>query len=209
MTDPIVSVASISFDDTSIGNVIANLESPRRMMGQVAVVMESEVKRRFIEESRDPNEWEPRGVPNIAGIMHDFEDGLSAPKDTRFVDRPVLVDDNDLFRGIRGGVEGDDVAVVGPSGPSQSYADKQHFGLESVAGVITREFQDWLSDYLHEGGGEQWIPDLEWMLDPIMVDSEVKITPRARPIYVLDAEGFEIVTETIEEDIVKPHRGSA
>ena len=118
--------------------------------------------------------WDDRINPNWPGILADFHRGRSAPAPHRFQTGPgkTLMDTGRGRQSIAFRVRGKDLVEVGTV---LDYMIALHFGDETDSEVFTREFQDWLSDWL-AGPGASWSSDLEWMLDPLLTDQRKTIT---------------------------------
>ena len=167
--------------------------NPDPMLKAIGAYLVAKAGDAFEQRGRPQGSWQPRAVPNIAGVIRDFHDGLSEPKPERFRGEPLLQDTGDLKRSIASKVEGNAIVV----GSNLDYAPKHQFGEDGVpTDVITEEFQRWLEEWMmkqerrirsqfgSEAGDlvrQNLTQDLGWLSSPFLTGEPLEIDIPARP----------------------------
>ena len=102
-----------------------SLADPRRALAGVGALLLARAQRAF-REQRGPEgeDWAPRRVPNVLGIIADLDRGRIPPA-RRFQPRPALEDGGRLKRSIRFRVVGKSTVEIGSN---LDYARKHQFG---------------------------------------------------------------------------------
>lgn len=139
---------------------------------QIGATLTSSAQRRFRTQRFGENEWLPRAVPNIAGIISDLTAG-STPPDRRFTSRPALSDTGRLRGSITWRLIDSKTVQVGSN---LEYAGRAQFGGESTL-PITQQVKTGLADLIRRG------KDINGVLAALMNEDSVTITVPAR-IYV-------------------------
>jgi phage gpG-like protein len=94
MADP------IAFESGSAIRALEDaLENPRALLEDIGRLMVTKTERAFREQRRGEEDWPPRMVPNVPGIVADLAAGRNPPS-RRFDERPAGVDTRNLARSI-------------------------------------------------------------------------------------------------------------
>lgn len=103
-----------------------------RALDRIGVYLRERARSRFQDQSFGGDEWAERSVPNIAGIISDFQDRGRSPSAIplrRFEARPALIDTGTLRKSIDYRVEDDGATVT--VGTNLPYARKMQEGGRS------------------------------------------------------------------------------
>jgi phage gpG-like protein len=175
-----------------------NLENPEPALKGIGAMMVSESQRAFTEQKFGEDEWRPRAVPNIAGIISDFHAGKREPPKRRFEDRPALVDTGALKgpAGIVFKVMGN-VVVVGSNRPG---VGTLHKGGKVESLPITASVQELLGKWL-AGKGSKWADKLGFLLNEKWTGKTRKMKVPKRPIVGLTEQTIEDIREIIGVEV--------
>lgn len=178
-------MARVSFDP---GNRVRGwqrrLENPSAALKQIGVLMVSESQRSFKEQRFGRDEWQPRRVPNVFGIIADFAQGKKSPPGRRFEDRPALRDTGRLTQSISYQLVNLNAVEVGTNLP---YAVKLHAGGTVKSESINEQVQTLLAGWLKRGG-KKWLPWLGWLTNPKMRGRQIEAKLPARPFVGITKE---------------------
>ncbi len=101
----------------------------RTAMDRIGKYLREKARSRFRDQSFAGEEWDERAVPNIAGIISDFQERGRTPggiPKRRFDPRPALIDTGELRKSIDYRVEDDGTTVT--VGTNLPYAQKMQEG---------------------------------------------------------------------------------
>lgn len=108
-------------------------------LSAIGVYLRERARSRFLEQEFGGQQWQERGVPNIAGIISDIQErGRTAANipARRFDARPALIDTGTLRRSISYRIEDDQLTVT--VGSNLPYARKMQEGGESTFQIDAR-----------------------------------------------------------------------
>jgi len=120
-----------------------NLPDPLDLAKIVAARLVENAQQAFVDKKIGGHEWPARGVPNVAGILSDLENGTNV-KERRFTSQDVLVDTGILRASITANVKSPTEMEVGSF---VDYAAKHQLGLPSTI-QITRTMAINLKEYM-------------------------------------------------------------
>ncbi len=125
------------------------LAAPDRALKQIGALLVSQAQRAFVEQRLGEMEW-PERYPedeepfvNVAGLISDFNRGVSAPPSRRFERRPAGTDTGALAGSISFAVRGGQVAA----GSNLPYASHHQWGglsSQPVTDGAKRLLEAWL-----------------------------------------------------------------
>jgi len=162
-----------------------------KIAGAIMVARSQQAFRNQGLEGDDRGGWEPRSVPNVAGVVADLARGPSV-KGRRFQERPALVDTGALRASISFRLIGLDAVEVGSNLP---YAGKMQEGGSSTLPINATVAAN-LSAFLKRA--PQWRTSLGFLFDKFKKGEDLTVTARARQFVAL--------TDPIREDIIKAWR---
>mgnify|MGYP003139361850 FL=1 len=121
-------------------NRVSDLKPVLKRWGMIGV--EASINA-FREQSYGGVTWQPRAVPNVYGLIADFDDGRNPPK-RRLEARPALVDTGNLKRSISFRTSKDSVTI----GTQVKYAARLHEGGPIQSRKITEKVQRRAAKYI-------------------------------------------------------------
>lgn len=169
----------------------------RAMLQAAGTILVSRTQRAFNQQKRGRFEWSARQIPNVAGLLRDFEQGAKAPKPRRFEARPALVDSGFLKGSISFRVVNNKAVEYGSTAP---YASNQNRGLESSI-TITDKAKAGIRQWLNSRQGAEWVRDLSFLTRPDA--QELRITPAARPFIMITEDDKKAISLMLRDRIKK------
>ena len=85
------STVKVNETGTKIETIRNMASSPKKILSLIGVYLVKTTSAAFRLQKRGPHSWEPRRVPNVAGILRDLDKGPSIPS-RRFEGTPALMD---------------------------------------------------------------------------------------------------------------------
>lgn len=173
-----------------------NLDNPSAALKQIGALMTAESQQAFREQKFGKEDWPPRAVPNIFGIISDFHAGSRSPPQRRFEKRPALIDKGGgggLSSSIAFKLLGTKVVEVGSK---KSYAGVHHTGGEVESKPITEQVQSLLAAWL-KGKGSEHRERLSFLLNKKLTGTTLKMEVPKRPIVGITKQTREDVKEAV------------
>lgn len=172
--------------------IAASLRDPSPALKQIGAMMVAESQEAFRAQSFGGVAWPGRAVPNVYGILADFDAGRKKPPERRFEARPALRDTGRLAASIAFRVIGDVVEV----GTNLEYAGVHQHGGEVESAPITAKLQKSLWSWLKRQSKERK-QQLGWLLNRKWIGTRLKGTVPARPFVGLTDQTRSDVLRTI------------
>ena len=182
-----------------------NLDNPSAALKQIGALMVAESQRAFKLQQFGEEGWEPRGVPNVFGIISDFHQGTPEPPQRRFEKRPALKDKGGLAASIAFKLLGTKVVEVGSK---KDYAGKLHKGGQVESEEITEQVQDLLGRWL-KGKGSEHKERLGRLLNKRYLGETLKMEVPERPIVGVTKQTHADVREAVGVRIFEIRTGAA
>lgn len=121
-----------------------NLQRPEAALKQVGAILTSASQQAFKAQAFGKVQWKPRSVPNVFGLLADFDQGRTSPPGRRMDPRPALRDTGRLAASISFRLMGDAVEV----GSVLPYASVHNVGGDVESVTITERVQKGLGRWL-------------------------------------------------------------
>ncbi len=161
-------------------NLAGKLRRPEAILEALGAIGLAGWDEAFREQGRPKGSWPERMVPNIPGIIRDFQDTDRPSRVLRRFDaRPAVVDTSRLKRTRSMRIVSRTRVEWGTIVP---YADKQHRGLESESPTITPTVQRNLWSWLKTPTGSPHKKALGWLLNRNKRYETITIKIRERPL---------------------------
>ena len=172
------------------------LNNPAAALKVIGAKMVSESQAAFKNQRFGDKEWKPRAVPNVFGIIDDFDAGKSTPFPRRFEDRPALVDSGVLksTRGIAATPVGRFAVEVGSN---LSYAAVQHHGGPVESKTITETIQLALGNWLLKVEDDAIFKKLGFLLNKKWRGKKLEGKVPARPFVGITKQTIADVKEAV------------
>jgi len=186
---------SINVSDEKLDKTIAGIEDPSEVLKAIGALMTQRVQRSFRTKKRGSHVWEPRGVPNVAGIISDFNKGQN-PKARRFSTAGLMIDTTRLRGSIEPSVSGNSVTI----GTNVPYARKLQEGIASTVSLTfagRQKLRQW-----YRGQSKRKRKEFGKEMGWLFRKTSITVTPSARPFLTIEDQDVKEVMKLVKERVI-------
>ena len=186
---------TINVSDEKLDKTIAGIEDPSEALKAIGALFTVKAQRSFREQKRGSISWAPRGVPNVAGIIGDFNKGQN-PKARRFQARPAMIDTGRLRGSISWVVSGNGVTI----GTNVPYARKLQEGIASTVSLTfagRQKLRQW-----YRGQSKRKRKEFGKEMGWLFRKTSITVTPSARPFLTIEDQDVKEVMKLVKERVI-------
>lgn len=167
---------------------------PTPALRAIGAIMVAESQDAFKAQKFGEEEWKPRSVPNVMGLIADFALGRREPLARRFESRPALLDTGRLKQSIAFRVVSNEAVEIGSN---LEYAATMQFGGEVESEPVTSEMQEAIWRWLKTDSGKPYKKNVGFLLNKNQTNKTVQSSVPPRTFVGISDQTIADITEML------------